>query len=114
MLYKNAAEILQAIGIKNPNQKQNFYTDKALSGLVSRYFDGKTWIQICDIMIEPIIENLIRMGLSTRKIGDLYGRSNSFVRDYTERRWDLIFSNAQVYFKNNYLGYHEYDNFIDV
>jgi hypothetical protein len=72
-----------------------------------------------DVMMEPIIENLIRYTdssgkhLSAAKIAGLFGRTDSFIKTYIRRVWGFnTLTEARNFFESNYLGYHRYDFFM--
>lgn len=112
-----ALEILQAMGITNPNRKGQIYDYDSLSRLLeSRMWSipGKSWNDMRDIFLEPIIENLIRRNTPKTKIDSLLGRGSGYTTRYILRRWNFnSFQEAKVFFASNYLGLHEVNYYLD-
>lgn len=72
-----------------------------------------------DVMMEPMIESLIRYKnsagkyLSVETIGGVFGLSGGFIKAYMKRRWGISqITQARIFFDTHFLGYHKYDFFM--
>ncbi len=71
---------------------------------------------LIDIMMEPIIEQLIRSTnennerMTLEDIGESFGRSSDYIEQFLKRRWGFdTIEEAQAFFEDHYLGSHRYD-----
>ncbi len=113
-----AIEVLKAMGVQNPHKKGCFYDADSLTKLLNDRLWGKTWSEMRDIFLEPLIEEVLRKVPSLDKIGELISFISTHVREnfisrYVKRKWRFQdVQQAQDFFKMNYLGRHEYDYYV--
>ena len=113
-----ALEILEAMGVTNPNRKGSLYDKDSLTRLVSdRLWSkgvGKSWNAMRDIFLEPIIENLIRRQTPHTTIDRLIGRGKGWTARFIERRWGFtVYEHAKKFFKDHFLGLHGVNDYLD-
>lgn len=116
---------LERLEIRNLNKR--YFEGSVISNLFSRLFDGRTLTDLKYIYIEPIMEHLVRKGLSAGKIAIEMGwcsvqstkqviqSKNDRVMSCLKGRWGFMkITTAREFFKTHYLGHHEYEYyFID-
>ncbi len=111
-----ALAVLEAMGILNPKTNKPYNSLTLRNLLRDRLWGkgiGKTWYEMRDIYMEPILEGLYRNGLSDNEINNLLGMHGSFAQSYRKRVWGFDSSlDAINFFQNNYLGYHKYENYL--
>lgn len=114
---REALELFEAMGITNPWKKGDPYNAKTLWRLVKTRLWGqasKSWNDMRDIFLEPIIENLVRRGAQQKTIEQIFDRSGSFINAYMNRRWGFTSYEAlKNFFATNYLGRHEVNDYLD-
>jgi len=110
-----ALDVLKAMSIKNPNRKNSFYDADSLDRLLKqRLWSGKSWNELRQIVIEPIVEEMLRNNVNIEDIDKFFGRGKGFIMRYIRSRWG--FKNAleaKKFFKEKCLGFHEYDFYIE-
>lgn len=116
---------LERLEIRNLNKR--YYEGSAISNLFLRLFDGRSLTDLKFVYVEPIIEHLVREGLSAGKIAIEMGwcsaqstkqviqSMSDRVMSYLKGRWGFTkITAARAFFKTHYLGHHEYEYyFID-
>lgn len=111
-----ALELLEAMGITNPYGGQP-YDGSTLDRMVQNRLwgsTGKSWTDMKEIFLEPIIETLIRQGTMEKRINKLLGRGNAWTSRYIKRKWNFnSFQEAVNFFKTHYIGLHEANNYLD-
>lgn len=124
-----ALEILEAMGVVN--RRGNPYDKDSLNRMLKDRLwgpgQGLPWggntyrgssLTLSDVMLEPIIENLIRSKvrgyhISVETIAELIDKPKKFVYAYIERVWGFkTITEARLFFDTHHLGHHRYDFFM--
>ena len=111
-----ALELLEAMGITNPNNKGVPYDKQTLNKMLKNRLwgeKGESWMKMRNIFLEPIIENLVRNGKKAAEIDRLLDLPSKFTSRYVKRVWRFAsYQDALKFFRLNFLGKHRVDNFL--